>query len=103
MTERIALAAKGAAVRRRDHADVRARQLEHLLELAVHVVGDLGRRPQRELPVAVVRGDAGVRLDRRVRVALEERPVIADEIGRGETALEVAEREMDLLEDIRTP
>src|SRR5947209_4926274 len=101
VTERIALAAEGPTVRRRDDADVRARKLEHLLELAVHVVGDLGRRPERELPVTVVRGDARVRLDRRVGVALEERPVVTDEIGRRETALEVAEREMDLLEDVR--
>ena len=103
MPERIALAAERAAVGRRDHADARAWEAQHLLQLAVHVVGDLRGRPQRQLAVGVVRRDARVRLDRRVRVALEERPVVADQVGRREPGLEVAEREVDLLEDVRAP
>src|SRR5205823_6575812 len=46
VAERIALAAERAAVRRRDDADARARQPEHLLKLAVKVVGDLRRGPE---------------------------------------------------------
>src|SRR5256712_854615 len=99
--ERVALAAEGAAVRRGDDADPRARQAEHLLELAVQVVGDLRRGPEREPIVGAVAGDRGMRLDRRVRVALEEEPVVTDVVGGGEPGFEVAEAEMDLLEDVR--
>ena len=54
VAERIALAAERAAVRGRDHADARPGQAEHLFELAVQVVGDLRRGPERELVVRAV-------------------------------------------------
>ena len=69
----------------------------------MQVVRDLRRGPHREHAVAVVRGDAAVRLDRRVRRALEEVPVVADQIGGGEAGVDVAERELDLLGDVRAP
>src|SRR3989442_6289481 len=101
VAEWIALATERAAVRCCDHADARARQAEDFLELAVQVMGDLRRGPQGELVVGLVRRDRAVRLDRRVGVALEEEPIVADVIGRGESALQVAEGEMDLLENVR--
>src|SRR2546423_13728480 len=76
VAERIAFAAERAAVRRRDHAYARARQPKHFLKLAMEVVGDLRRGPEGELVVRAEGRDRAVRLDRRVRVALEEEPVV---------------------------
>src|SRR5207245_3116466 len=80
VAERIALAAERATVRRRDHADARARQAEHLLDLAVQVMGDLRRGPEGELVVGAVRGDRAVRLDRPLGVPLEGGPVLAESV-----------------------
>ena len=91
VAERIALAAERAAVRGRDHADARPGQAEHLFELAVQVVGDLRRGPEGQLVIGAVRGDGAVRLDRRMRVAFEEEPVVAHVVRGRETAFEVAE------------
>src|SRR5207248_9284759 len=101
VSEGIALAAERPAVRRGDDADPRAREAEHLLHLAVEVVRYLRARPEREFSVGVVRRDGGMRLERSVGVALEEEPVLAHVVGRREARLEVAEREMDLLEHVR--
>ena len=54
VVERIALAAEAAAVRRRDHADVRRRHLERLRERAVHVVRRLRARPEHQLAVGIL-------------------------------------------------
>ena len=51
--ERVGLAAEPAAMSGADHADSIHRQLEHLGQRAVHVMHDLGRRPERDLPVDI--------------------------------------------------
>ena len=51
--EGIALAAEAAAVRRRDHADVRGRHRERFGERAMDVVRRLRARPQHELAVRI--------------------------------------------------
>src|SRR5207302_10887886 len=77
VSEGITLSAECPAVRRGDDADAPAREAEHLLHLAMEVVRHLCAGPERQLSVAVVRRDGGVRLERRVGVALEEEPVLA--------------------------
>ena len=101
--ERVALAAERAAVGRRDDPDPRAREAEHLLELAMQVVRDLGAGPERQVAVRLAVRDAAVRLDRCVGVALEEEPIVAGVVGLREARLEVAEAQVDLLEDVRAP
>src|SRR5206468_11419882 len=102
VAEGIALPAEGATVRCRDDADARAGKLEHLLELAMEVMRDLRRGPEGELVVRAVGRDRAVRLDRRVRVPLEEEPVVAHMVGARKARIEVAEREVNLFEDVRT-
>jgi len=69
-------------------------------KLAVEVVGDLRRGPEGELVVRAEGRDRAVRFDRRVRVALEEEPVVADVVRRCKTALEIAKRKVDLFEHV---
>src|SRR5204863_7119810 len=79
--EGLALPTEGAAHGRLDHADLRLRDLEHLRELAMQVVRDLRRGPERELSVRRPVCDGAVRLDRRVRAALVEPRLVDDRVG----------------------
>ncbi len=99
--ERVELAAEAAAHRRRHHADVRLRHVEDLGEQPVDVVGRLGRGPERELAVGAPLGQRRVLLHRQVRVALEVEDVLADEVGRRERRLHVAELERHRLVHVR--
>ncbi len=83
----VALAAEAAAVRRRDDAHMRGRNLQHAGKAAVHVVRHLRRRPERELAFAVERRDRGVLLDRQMRVALVEEEILEDVVGASRTPL----------------
>src|SRR5689334_7675204 len=49
--ERIALAAKATAIRRRDHTNVTGRKPEHFRERAMNVMQCLRRAPERDLSV----------------------------------------------------
>ena len=100
VAERIALAAEAAAVGRGDHPDMRARHAQHFLQLAMQIVRDLRRRPQRQLAVAVPGRHRRMRLDRRVRVAVVEKPVVAHVVGGSETRVHVAELQVHVLEDV---
>ena len=68
----------------------------------MEVMRDLRRGPEGELVVRAVGRDRAVRLDRRVRVPLEEEPVVAHMVGARKARIEVAEREVNLFEDVRT-
>jgi hypothetical protein len=89
----IGLAAEAAAVRARDHADMRRGHSQHASERAMHVVRNLRRGPDRELAFAVDRADRGVLLDRQMRVAFEEEHVLEHVVGALERLFDVAERE----------
>ena len=101
VAERIALPAERAAVRCGNDPDPRAGEAKDLLELAVEVMRDLRAGPEGERAARVVRGDGGMRLQRDMRVPLEERPVVPDEVGRTEGRVQIAEREVNLFEDVR--
>ena len=98
--ERLALAAECAANGRLHHADARDIEVEHAGELALQVVRHLRRAPYRELAGRVVPADRTVRLDRRVRGALEEIIALDHDVARGECGIDVAERELHHLRDV---
>ena len=100
VAERIGLPAEPAAVRGRHDPDVARRELEHLGERPVDVVGCLRRGPEAELAVRRPLGDGGMLLHGKVGVALEEEDVFPDEVGRAEALLHVAELEGDQLVDV---
>ncbi len=97
VAEGVALATEPAPVGAGDHADAGRRELEHLGEGAVDVVGRLGGAPQRELPVRRPVGHGRVLFHREVRAALEEERVLAHQVGVPERLLHVAELEVDQL------
>ena len=91
MVERVALAAKPAAVRRGNDADVCRGQAEGFRERAVHVVRRLRARPEHQLALGILRRERGMLLDRQVGVALVEEGVLEDPVCRCEGLLDVAE------------
>ena len=93
MSRRIALAAEAAAVVAGDDADVRGRHLQHARQLAMQVVRILRARPERQLAVALDRGERGVLLHRQVGVALVEEQVLEYVVGLRQRLLDVAELE----------
>ena len=97
VTEGVALAAEPASVGAGDDADPRRRELEHLGERAVDIVGRLRGAPQRHLPVGRPVGHRGVLFHREVRAALEEKRVLAHQVGVSESLLHVAELEVNQL------
>ena len=97
--EGIGLSTEASAVCRSDHADPVHRQLEHLRQGAVHVMDDLGRRPERHLAVDK-RRDSAVLLHRQVRVALKEEDVLADMLGAAESVVHISELQRHELVDI---
>src|SRR3989338_1693410 len=91
MLEGIALASEAAAARRGDDADVAGRKPQHLGQRAMEIVGVLRGTPQRQLAVGTELGDAGMLLQRKMRAALVESNILADEVGLGEARLDIAE------------
>ena len=98
--ERIALAAKAPAVWRRNDANPRGRQLQHLGERAVDVMRRLRRGPERQLAVGGPHRDGRVLFHRQVRIAFEEEQILPHEIGCRDAVLDVAELEVDQLVEI---
>ena len=90
--ERIGLAAEAAPVRGADDANAVHRQLEHLGQRPMHVVHDLGRRPECHLTVHKSCNRA-VLLHRQVRVALEEEDVFSNGLRTLESTVDVTELE----------
>ena len=98
--ERIALAAKAAAVRRRDDANVAGRHLQNFRERAMNVVRSLRRTPKRQLFIGIEVGNRRMLLHRQVRVAFVEESVFANQIGFRKTFFNVAELKRDFLVNI---
>ncbi len=90
MVVQVALAPETATVRAGDDAHVGRRHLQRIGERAMNIVRDLGGGPQRELALAVHRGNRGVLLDRQVGVALVEENVVEHVIGFRERFPDVA-------------
>ena len=100
VVERVALAAKPAAVGRRDDANVRGGQLEHLRQRAMQVVRRLGARVDDQLAVRILHADRRVLLERQVGVALEEKQVVEDVIRAGDRRVHVAKLQRDDFVDV---
>ena len=98
--ERIALAAKAAAVWRGNDANVAGRQLQNFRQRAMNVVWRLRRTPERQLVVRIEVADRGVLLHRQVSVAFVEESVFANQIGLGETFFDVAKFQRDFLVNV---
>ena len=98
--ERIALAAERAAEQRLDHAHLALRQPEHARQLAVHVMRDLRRAPDREVAVRVDARDRAVRLDGHVRGPRVPVRLAHDGRGPGHRLVDLAELQMDVLGDV---
>ncbi len=101
--ERLALASEGAAHQRLEDPHLRLIQLQHPRQLAVQVVRHLGRGPDGEPADAVPEADRAVRLDRRVRRALEEVLALDDDVRGLHQPVDVPELEVDLLRDVAVP
>ena len=101
--EGVALAAEAAAHRRGDDPDVSHGKVQHPGEGAMHVVGRLGRGPQRQLPVRGVGRQRTVLLHGQVGVALEEVGALEDLVRLLKTGLHLAELEGDRLLDVGAP
>src|SRR3990172_6014009 len=99
--EGIALAAKAAANRRRNHPDTAHGQLENLGESPVQIMGRLGGRPDSEFILRTILGQSAVLLHRQVRVALKEKGIFKNLIGLCKTLNYVAELKKEGLLDIR--
>jgi hypothetical protein len=76
---------------RRDDADPRRGQAQHLGQRAVHVVRCLRRGVDRHPAVVLGHRDRRVLLHRQVGVALVEEGVLEDLVGLGEAGVDVAE------------
>ena len=76
--ERIALAAKPAAIWRGDHANVCRRHLEHFSQGAMEIMRRLRTRPDGQLAIGIFNGHRGVLLDRKMRAALIKEGVLED-------------------------
>ena len=95
MIEGIALAAKAAAVGRRDDPNVTRRNFQNLCERTMNVVGRLGRAPKRELLIRIEISHGRMLLHGEMRAALEEDEVFAHQIRLGEAPVHVPEFERD--------
>src|ERR1043166_9898465 len=97
MVERIALAAKAAAVWRRNHTNVTCRQSKDFRKRTMNVVRRLSRTPERDLSVRIEVRDRGVLLQRQGRVAFVEESVLTNEIRLNKTLLNNAEPQRNFL------
>src|SRR3954469_9314023 len=70
--ERLRLAAERTTDSRLNNANACDVDVEHTRKLAMQVMRHLRRRPARQLARGVIQADGAVRLDGRVRRALEE-------------------------------
>src|SRR6266566_7911204 len=88
--ERIALAAKAAAVWRGDHANVTGRQLRDLAERAMNIVRRLRRTPERQLVIRIEITDSRMLLHRQVGIALVEESILANQVSFRKAFLDIA-------------
>ncbi len=91
--ERFGLPTEPTPIRRCHHPDTTGGELQHPLEGAVQVVGNLGGRPQRELPGSIVRGQNAVGLQCCVGVPAVVEHVLTDMVGDTESLIDVTELE----------
>src|SRR5688572_19873061 len=98
--ERLRLAAERAADRGLDDADAGDVEIEHARELAVQVVRHLGRAPHGEHTGGIVVADRAVRLDRRVRRALEEVITLDYDVRAAECGIDISELQVHVLRDV---
>ncbi len=104
--ERVGFPAKAAAYVGGDDAHVGLREFEYLADFAVNVVRRLGRGPEGELAadgiagVGFPTGNAGVRFQGRVVVALVVEPVFAGIIGLGKASFHIAKFIVDGFVDV---
>ena len=95
------LAAEAAADLRRRHADVGEVDAEQGGAVGAHGELPLGAAPYLALPVLAGAGDHRVGLDIALMHRLGGEGALDDDIGLGESGLEIAAREGHLLEDVR--
>ena len=98
--ERLALAAERAPERRLHDAHAVDRDAEDARELPVHVVRDLGRGVHGEHAAGFPDADGAVRFESRVGAAGKLVLPVDDDVAAGELAIDVAERELDVLGDV---
>ena len=98
--ERLGLAAECAADHWLHDADARDIEVEHARQLAMQVVRHLRGTPHRQHAGGREVADGAVRLDGRVRGALEEIFAFDDDVGVGERRVDVTKLEMHVLRDV---
>ena len=99
--QRLDAGAETAADERLDHADARGIHLQALRQHEVQVIADLRHRLHREAAGRRIEfGKTRVRLDLRVVDLGAAEPLLAHQIGRGQTLADVAELVVDVAFDI---
>ena len=91
VVEGIALAAKPAAVRRGNHANVRWRHLQHFCQSAMQIMRRLRAGPDGQFSVRILDGHRSVLLDGKMRASLVEERVLKDFVRFRNSLFHVAE------------
>ena len=100
--EDVGLRPKTTAYGRRNDPDLPGGHLEHAGQDAVQIVGDLGRGPYGEAPIATDGGHHRMRLQGCVGVALKEEVVLPNVFGSGKTFIDISELERRLAVHVGT-
>src|SRR6185436_2105279 len=90
MIVQIALATETTAVRTRNHANVSSWHRKRASQRAMHVMRDLGARPERQLAIAVEQRDGCMLFDGQMGIALEEKNILEHVICSREGRIDVA-------------